>query len=174
MNYEQLQTTIEIQRERLFDILLTEGFSVHNMIDHIIEEYHLGLPLTWDYTNFRDHFTNRIIKEDIGDERRFRHSHVMTQVLEHLFIYHIRKCYFLAKDYIYDKLDKLAEKDELWSCEYIANFSDWRDAWCEEFCNNDDFPVKFNWDYNNEQFIALDKKLDKLLGRAVSEDDDNE
>lgn len=147
MDKDKLQTIVELNREKLLEILLNVGCSNWEAAEFAIEEYFIGEPCgDYDYHNYKKHFTNRYLKEEYGDGTlHHRFGTALTEVFYHLFDVQISKGYIAIKKAVYKKMDELKENDELWSIEYVAKFNDWCSAWTDEFCHGDDEVVDINW-----------------------------
>jgi len=159
MNYDQKQTMIEINRQRLTDIILSIGCSPWDAAQFAIEEYFLELPCDeYSYHNYREHFINRYIKDERFDgTKSYRFGTVMTEILIHLFDVQISKAYMVIKTAVYKKMDELKETDDLWEFgRHIADFEDWVSAWTQEFCDGDNEIVDADW-------IIKKKNINKQL-----------
>ena len=147
MDSNKLQTIVELNREKLLEILLHVGCSNWEATQFAIEEYFIGEPCgDYDYHNYKKHFTIRYLKEEYADGKlHHRFGTALNEVFYHLFDVQISKGYIAIKKAVYKKMDELKENDQLWSIDYVANFEDWCSAWTQEFCEGDDEIVDINW-----------------------------
>jgi hypothetical protein len=147
MEKDKLQTIVELNREKLLDILLNVGCSNWEAAQFAIEEYFIDEPCgDYDYHNYKKHFTNRYLKDETYDGKlRYRFGTALNEVFYHLFDVQISKGYIAIKKAVYKKMDELKEKNELWSINYTIDFEDWCSIWSEDFTEGDDEIVDINW-----------------------------
>jgi hypothetical protein len=152
MNKDKLQTIVEMEREKLTDILLSVDCTNWEAAQFAIEEYFIGEPCgDYDYHNFRKHFTDRYLKTEYADGTlHYRFGTALTEVLNHLFDVQISKAYIAIKKVVYKKMDELKEKNELWSLDYILDFENWCSAWTQEFSDGDEI-VDINWNIKKKR-----------------------
>jgi len=123
MNYDKLQTIIEIKREELIDMIESMGCYTFTAVDFAIEEYTLDMECgEYSFHNYHDHYTKRFLKTEMGN---YRFGLLMTEVFQHLFSQQIGPAYVQIKKIVYKELDKIKANDEWWNSNYIATFAEW-------------------------------------------------
>lgn len=129
MTYEKLQDLIEINRNELIDIVESVGCYTHDALQFAIEEYTLGMECDeYSYHNYREHFQKRYLKHPNGTQR---FGHLMTEVLDHLFMQQIGPSYVQIKKMAYKEMDKYKQNGELWNTNLVANYEEWVGYVCD-------------------------------------------
>jgi hypothetical protein len=109
MTSDLVQTIIETKREELIEIMKENGCLVWSAGEFALQECIMGIPNgDYNYHNYHEHYTQRYLKDDVGD---WKYGTAMTHVLQQLFHKHFSKAYSAIKNAVYEYMDEQQNSD---------------------------------------------------------------